>query len=250
MKDLVVLEWSYTPKDYFEDEIHIDHGDYVIIINEGTVKALINPEVYDEKHEMRTALHESINKRFLGAQLVTHKHYELSKSSMHRLHPDGRKDVTLFAETMGFTIISGNIDIIAKDKDGNILRDSRKDRIEKKKNLAELAEKYSSDVVATSLLGSYNKSVRDPDNELVHLYEIRDALSKFFGGEEETQKTLSLSASDWSRLGQLANSEPLNQGRHRGKSLGDLRDATQNELKEARTIASTFIESYFVYLEK
>ncbi len=250
MKDLMVLEWSYTPKDYFEDEIHIDHGEYEMIINDGAVKACINPEAYDEEHKMRGTLHQSLNNRFLGVQLVTHKHYELSKASMCRLHPDERKDVTIFAESSGLTQISGNIDIIVKDEDGNIVSDSRKDRVEKKKYLAELAEKYSSDVMASSLLASYNTSVIDPDNELVHLYEVREALSKLFKGEKETRKTLCLSTSDWSRLGQLANNEPLCQGRHRGKRFGELRDATKIELKEARTIASNFIEAYLSYLDR
>lgn len=250
MKEAVVLEWSYTLKDYFEDEIRIDHGDYEMIINDGVVKAHINPEVYDEQHNMRATLHHSLNNRFLGVQLITHKPYELSKPSMCRLHPDGRKDVTLFAESSIMSITTLNVDIIAKDKDGNIVGDTRRDRVMKKKHFADLAATYSSDMVASSLLASYNASVNDPDNELVHLYEVREVLSKFFKGEKATRKVLSLSDTNWSRLGQLANNEPLKQGRHRGKSFGELRDATESELKEASTIASNLIEAYLVYLDK
>ena len=100
------------------------------------------------------------------------------------------------------------------------------------------------------MLKSYNASVNDPNNELVHLYEIRETLSKKFGGETVTREALGISRNEWSRLGQLANKEPLKQGRHRGKDVGQLRDATEGELKEARTIARALIEAYLKYLDR
>lgn len=250
MEDLVLLEWNFNPKDYFEDEIHIVRDDYEMIIKDGVAEARINPEIYDKEHKMRDSLHQSLNDRFLGVQLLTHKPYKLSKASMHRLHPDGRNDVTVFPEPCVMTMTAGNVDIVVKDKDGRVVSDSRRDRIEKKKELAELAEMYSSDTVAASLLVSYKAAVNDPENELVHLYEIRDALSKLFKGETPARKTLGLSASEWSRLGLLANNEPLKQGRHRGKSAGELRDASEKELVEARNIARNFVEAYLVYLDE
>jgi hypothetical protein len=249
MEDVVLLEWSFTPKDYFEDAIRIVRDDYEMIIKDGVVEARINPEIYDSEHKMRDALHQSLNDRFLGVQLLTHKPYKLSKASMCRIHPDGRRDVTVFPDSCVMKTTAGNVDLVVKDKDGNVISDSRRDRIEKKKELAELTELYSSDTVAASLLASYKAAVNDPENELVHLYEIRDALSKLFKGEKPARDALALSTSDWSRLGQLANSEPLKQGRHRGKSAGELRDATESELSEARNIASNFVESYLVYLD-
>ena len=92
--------------------------------------------------------------------------------------------------------------------------------------------------------------MRDPDNELVHLYEIRDGLSKRFGDERAAKSALGIAPSAWSRIGQLCNDEALRQGRHRGKSVGGLRDATDAELMEARGIARSMIESYLQYLER
>lgn len=250
MQDIVILEWRFTPKDYFEDEIRIEREGSVVLINAGRIEARINPAVYDQTHKMRDFLHQSLNDRFLGVQLLTHKPYTLSKSTMCRLHPDGRKDVTIFPESGVMTITGGSVDLVVKDKDGNIVSDSRRDRVEKKKELAELAETYSSDPVAGSLLDSYKAAVNDPENELVHLYEIRDALSKLFTGETRARKALGLSSSEWSRLGQLANNEPLRQGRHRGKSAGELRDASDDEIFEARNIARNFVEAYLVYLDE
>lgn len=94
--------------------------------------------------------------------------------------------------------------------------------------------------------------MRDPINELVHLYEIREALSVKFGVENGVRSALAITitASQWSRLGQLSNSEPLHQGRHRGKTGETLRDASESELIEVRGIARAMIETYLQYLEE
>ena len=136
-----------------------------------------------------------------------------------------------------------------KDKDGNIISDSRRDRIEKEKNLSELIITYTNDQLAGVLLKSYNAAVADPNNELIHLYEIRDALSKKFRNESTVRKNLAITSSQWSRLRQLSNDEPLKKGRHRGKAVDTLREATESELAEAREISRAMIESYLQSLE-
>lgn len=250
MDDIIVLEWKFSPPDYFEEVIHIDRQNYSIIIENGRIEARIDPTAYDHEHKMRDQLHEALNDRFLGAQLLTHKQYELSKASLYRLHPDGRKDVTMFAKSAVLTLTTGTVDFKVKDKDGNIVSDTRRDRIEKKRQLAELSEKYrSKDQSVGSILESYKAAVTDPNNELVHLYEIRDALSSRFSSESAARIALGISKSKWSRLGILSNDEPLRQGRHRGKKAGELRDATDAELNEARGIARHMIEAYLEHLE-
>jgi len=141
-------------------------------------------------------------------------------------------------------------DITISHKDGTYY-DSRKERIEKKAYLANLAEKHGSqDSIARSILESYCISISNPDNELVYIYEIFDTLAKRFNGATEACSELELSKSRWSMLGRLANNEPIKQGRHRGKYPGILRDVTEAELKEARDIAQTFIIAYLQYLDK
>lgn len=247
---IVVLEWTFTPADYFEDEIRIHRKEYEMVIGNGKVEAKIAPQVYDGNAAMRDELHNALNARFLGVQMFSHKPYHLSKSSMYRMHPDGRRDVTVFVEPVTIQFTVNPVDFIARDKDGNVISDSKRDRVEKKKQLAELAEKFrDNDMTVASMLDSYKSAVNDPANELVHLYEIRDALAKKLGGEKATRRTLGISKSTWNRLSILANTEPLMQGRHRGSHSEHLRDATESELNEARSIARQLIESYFNHLE-
>ena len=75
-------------------------------------------------------------------------------------------------------VASMTADLILMDKDGNVVTDTRKDRIEKKKTVAELIQQHrATNPWLDALLKSYQTSVKDPDNELVHL-EIRDALDQ------------------------------------------------------------------------
>jgi hypothetical protein len=75
--------------------------------------------------------------------------------------------------------------------------DSKRDPIEKKKSLAELVSTYlTADKLLASLLGSQSASVRDPNHELVHLYEIRDALSAKFGGKSRARSALGINYSE------------------------------------------------------
>lgn len=251
MDDIVVLEWTFSPPNYFEEVIRVERESYTMVINTGKVEARVDPLVYDKEHNMRDELHQVLNDRFLGVQLLTYKPYELSKSSMYRVHPDGRRDITVFVDSAISFAMAGSVDIVVKDKNGNILSDSRRDRIEKKKELALLVEKYrKQDEFVESMLTFYEAAIRDPKNELVHLFDIWEALVKRFSGETKALTALGIGRSKRKTLGKLSNDEPLHQGRHRGAKIGELRDATEAELEEARRIARNMIESYLHYLER
>jgi hypothetical protein len=250
MEATVILEWAFSPPNYFEEPIHIIRDQYDMIINNGKVEVRIKPEVYNNDPKMRDKLHKSLNDRFLGTQLVSHEDYKLSDSIMHLLHPDGRKDTMIIGKGGICVSGAGQVDFIKKDEKGNIIKDSKRERIDKKKQLSELTEKYCvKDPLVKSLLNSNSMSVKDPANELVHLYEIFEALSKHFGGEVAAGKALGVSNNKLRRLRKLANAEPLKQSRHRG-NFRSLREATKKELNEARNIAQSLVESYLEYLEK
>ena len=85
---------------------------------------------------MRQALHDAVNGRFLGVQLLTHKAYDLSRSTMTRLHPTGA----------GISLQRLNLAALwrpaSRPISESLIRTemlfsiSKRDRIEKKKSLA------------------------------------------------------------------------------------------------------------------
>lgn len=247
----VVLEWTFSPADYFEEPITISRDDYLMVIESGTIKATVSAAAFDADPSMRGRVHESLIDRMHGIQLINHKPFDLSKPNIIRVHPDGRRDISIELEGGKLTLTGGIVDFRVTDRHGNVLHDSKQERLDRKRSLADLVNKYrANDLLLKTLLASYDASTRDPNNELVHLYEIRESLAARFGGEAATRAALGLTVSDWSRFGQLCNSEPLRQGRHRGKSVGVLRDATEGELTEARSIARSMIEAYLDYRDQ
>jgi hypothetical protein len=229
--------------------ITVECKGYTFVIDNGKVEAHINPAAYDKEHKMRNKLHDELNDRFMGVQLLAYEPYNLSKASMYRLHANGRRDITIFPESNVMKKSDGTIDTVFKDKDGNIVSDSRRDRIEKKKKLAELVAKHrAKDKTLESILGFYNAAVHDPYNELVHLFDIWEALEKRFNGYKAALNALGISESEYKKLGNPANNDPFI-GRHRGKKVGVLRGATEAELEEARSIVRNMIEAYLQYLE-
>lgn len=250
MNSVVIFEWKFTPPDYFEEPIEVSEHGYTMTIADGKAQAKLDSEVYEADPSIRQRMHNDLKDRCLAGQLVTHRAYELSNSTMTRVHPDGREDFFLDLEPGIYSFTGHAPDIRVTDRDGNIVSDTKRDRIEKKKTLAELVTKHHSrDALLASLIRSHDAAVRDAKNELVHLEEIREALVKRFGDEVAAQKALGISKTHWKRMGKICNDPDLRQGRHRGKAVGELRDATQSELAEVRRLALSMIESYLRYLE-
>jgi hypothetical protein len=141
MEDIVILEWAFSPPNYFEEPIHIICDQYDMIIDNGKVEARIKLEVYNNDPELLNKLHNSLNYRFLGTQLFSYENYKLSDSTMYLLHPDGRKVITIISKGGVCFSGTGQIDFIEKDEKGNIIKDSKRERIDKKKQLSDLSEK-------------------------------------------------------------------------------------------------------------
>jgi hypothetical protein len=251
MSAVVLLEWKFSPSDYFEERIEVSGHGYTMTIADGKVEAKIESAIYDANPSIRQEVQDHLNCRFMGDKLYNYRTHELFSSTMTRVHPDGRREFFIGLESGCYVMSGGSVDFRNTDKDGNIISDSKRDRIERKRSLGELLAAHPpSDKTLTKMQYSFSGGMRDPNNELIYLYEIRDALLVKFGDEKCAQTTLAFPRDEWSRLGKLCNKEPLRQGRHRGRTDdGVLRDASKGELDEARAIARTMIEAYLQYLE-
>lgn len=235
------------PKNFFEEKENSLLPEYEHAIENGEVTVSLN------ECQNLPGLQEQLQDRligiFRGAALVSQKPFVLAYGGQETIYPDGRRLVNLQV-SMNMKMTMELVDYIVKDPNGFVLSDSKQERQEKRKKLSILAAKYmKTDSAVDSILSSFEKSLNNPKTTLVHLYEIRDALANRFSGEAIARNELGISKSKWSKLGQLANNEPLNQGRHSGEHIGDLRDATESELDEARSIAIEMVVAYLEYLE-
>jgi hypothetical protein len=249
MVEKLSLEWSYTPANFFEEPFEYSENGWVVEIGDGRIVATFSGVTGEQVESACREKHEEVSARFLGAQLLNHQPYQLSDYKTTRARPDGSVEVGIsFGATL--CISDGRCDVMIRDAAGNVTTDTKKERVERRKEFARRASKHWKVSVVPSLLKSYNAAVNDPRNELTYLYEIRDALAKEFGGAGGVCSALGITKNQWGEMGRLANKVPLAQGRHRGQSVGQLRDAMPAELDEGRRIAKLMVERYFDYLDK
>jgi hypothetical protein len=246
-EDHILLEWSYTPEMFFEEPVVISREGVEIRIEGGRATATVDPDVYDAKHGKRDELHEVVRGYFRARQVVTHKGYELPKPSVARLYPDGRVVPTNLVWIRMHSLL-GEVGMLVSTGDSVAAEFCRRARIDAELAFGEAVGRLlPRDPVLRKLLDSYDAAVNDPDDELIHLYEVRDALSTHFKSSDKARKKLGIPKKEWNRLGEMANTMPLRQGRHRGVH-DELRDATAEELGEARGLAREFIEAYVRWL--
>jgi len=246
----ILLKWTYTPKNCIEEPISILFEGGTLKIEQGSALATIDPLAYQADATIRERLTGKIESRLRAVQIMTHKKFELSRASRTDVRIDGKKHYHLEVDSVIQDTTLGSVDVVVKNEDGNVVSDTKMERLAKQEWYAVLIEKFrSSDATLGHMLQSYQASVSDPDNELVHLYEIRDSLASKLGSKKSAVRQLNISNSQWDAIGELANQSSLKQGRHRGKSAGSLRDAKVAELEEARKSVVLLIEKYLEYLD-
>lgn len=249
MAATVVLEWKFSPPSYFEEGLTIQRQHVIITIADGKVVARIPAAIYDKDPVVvRANVEAELRARFLAAQIIDHKHVDLAEPTLIRIDSEGRRHLFVEVEAGHVTVTGGMIDVEIRNKAGNIVSSSRTNRIARRNEVADLAGKHASDELLIAMLASYDDAIRDPRNELIYLYEVRDAIAAHFHGQDAAQAALGIDRQAWSRFGFLCCTLPLRQGRHRGHNVGALRDASEDELNEARTFARNVIDRYLRYL--
>jgi hypothetical protein len=244
MRDRTELEWMYQPADLFEAAYRYANTEYDLVVENGRVVATLTIPQNPVAEALERQIEAHVTSIFLVRQLQVHRAPTLQGPRVYQ-HEGGRKNVAIRLGSVLSMESFGQPDIILQDQAGNIVLDPRAERIAVHTSLLDsIAPKLARSTVLHGLFMSYSRSVSDPRNELVHLYEIRDALSKHYGGEDKARAALNINQAEWKRLGVLANVEPLEQGRHRGKNIGGHRAASSSELEEARSIVRNWIIAF------
>lgn len=242
--DRTEIEWICRPSDLFEAPYRCATPDWELLFEDGRAVATLRLPQDPINGGLEDRIRDQIESVLLVRQLQVHRTYQIEGPRTYQ-HAEGRKHVAIRVGSAALTFTAGHADIVATDSTGKVVRDTRAERIGADESMLQLlAPRAGSSSLLRSLLQSYSSAVSDPANELVHLYEIRDALSKHFGGEEDARMALGISKTEWQRLGSLANVEPLDQGRHRGKHPDGRRSATEAELQEARQIVHRWIDAF------
>lgn len=245
----VEIFWDYTPADFFEEKVTFESENHSFEIEAGRIITRLPASFYDSRPDLEESLRREVRFFILGAQPYRRKEFAFTRGGTNRTSPDGKRRISRWGPLFRVTVLPPVDDHVYRD-DRGVMHDPQRERIDAMKNLGKLSARYApADPIVRRILESFDASIQYPENEFVYLYEIWDALQTKFQGDRKARRALGISKPDRSRLTNLANNEPLNQGRHRGQFAEMLRNATTEELDEARKIASDFIEKYLNYLD-
>jgi hypothetical protein len=243
------LRWEYTPKTLFEEPVTAEFDGCRITVDDGVVLATLPLVAGETRSSLRTTVESYVESLFLGAQIATHLECQIGRPSVSTLNDDGSRGNIIECEP-GVARANGHpVDLRYTQSDGTVV-DTRRERIERIHRFTRAAASYGpKDEALARMLRSYRSAIADKEDELIYLFEVRDCLTSVFGSQSKAFRSLRIPKPSWSRLGQLCNDLPLRQGRHRGFVKGSIRNASEEELQEARSLAANFIESYIKYLE-
>jgi len=238
------LEWMYQPADFFEAPYRDVNSEYELLVEGGRAIATLCVPEDPVNEELNIRIRTHVENVLLTRQLQVHRGYDLQGPHIRQQTEGGRSVMIQVGATAAIAFAS-QADFIVRDAAGSIVRDTRAERIAENTQLLDfIAPKLTQSSELREMVTSYSRSIADPRNELVYLYEIRDGLSKYYGGEQATRAALNITKTEWQRLGILANEQPLEQGRHRGKHPAGRRAASNAELQEARAIVLRWITEF------
>ncbi len=242
--DRTELEWTYTPADFFEAPYQCTESEYQIVIENGRAVVTLQVPRHPVEQALEDRIRASLTAIFLVRQMQMQRTFDLGGPRICQ-HAEGRKDIAITPKTGHCEVLGNRLDFRLGGAAGEVIRDTKAERIAGHTALLnEIAPKLAQSPTLRELLASYSDAVSDPSNELVHLYEVRDALAKHYGGESAARSALNISTAEWKRLGVLANVEPLEEGRHRGKHIVGRRGASPAELEEARGMVQRWIIAF------
>jgi hypothetical protein len=239
-EETVEIQWVYTPADFFDEKIERNCERYSVEIEGGRATARMSAAFYRPGGDFQHALTEELRNYFRLWQLDMRRVFEIRGPSVRRIHPDGRTDITICVDGIVCVSEVGDINLRWTDASG-VVHDSRREHFAAMKGKVELLLCHASDRKAHRILESHAASIATPGEELVYLYEIWDALMKKFKGEKNALRVLGILPETKTRFYELTCNLPLRQGRHRGRH-DTLRDATAEELDDARRIAKDMME--------
>lgn len=238
------LEWTYQPSDFFAANYAHEEAEYSISIDAGRVVASLRTPQDPIGPALAADVEGCVRLTFQIRFLQKYRTYELKGPHISQ-HRGGVSSVEIRTSSDTFLRASDSVEVLLEDTDGNVIRETRAERIaQEMEEVKSLLHTGSRSPLLRSMLTSFERSFSDHANALVHLYEVRDMLAKHYGGEASAVAALGISGREWARIGHLANGEPLEEGRHRGQYPEGRRSATEAELNEARGIVTGWIRAF------
>ena len=246
-----VLEWTFEPTDLFEEPIDVEILSGSVRIDQGVARGHFPASEYERGAEFREEAHRQLEPHFLAQAIITGNKLGLDPARLTREYPDGRSDTNVIMGSGNLTLAAPqvSIDLIVRDKDGNVTSDTRAERIAEQTGFrAKVVDALPDFPEIRAMAESLNKSFEDEANCFVHLYEVRDRIQTIFDGPKEAKRALN-AEDDWNTIGDLSNRPENALGRHRGKGT-DHKKPDQDTLRKGRDATRRLIAAYIDHVSR
>jgi hypothetical protein len=244
------LEGTYTPANYLEEPVELEGTDCTATITDCRIEVSFHePELLPDA-DRQAAVSREVNQVFNTHMILTGRSAEVSALTLKRRRPDGKAE-SWVSVSVSSCLSEASVcspDIITTDAGGNVVRDTKAERLADEKAFREQCLRHAEDLLLKELMASFRQAIADPADQMMHFYEIRDALSRHFGGDKEARKVLGLTSKEWSDFGRITNDEPIEQSRHRGNHPVR-RPATEEEMARIIDVARRMIRAYIDRLD-
>ena len=252
MDGTVKYVWQMTPPDYLPPGEEFRAGGYTFRVHPGGKEVSTHMEEHEFDHSVVDKLEAHLHSYLDAVQLRHFKSYKLKR--------DGRYDrtgVRSFGEPAVAVARAGVGNVQILNADGAVIFDAKEEEARNRQEVigrlerdANLLSRCSDDPCLRSMRSSFDQACNDQDNELIHLYEIRDAAASRFSGGGAAREALGIARNEWDDFHKICNDRGLAQDRHRGSKYAELRQATHEELGIARRFARDLIMRYIAYIER
>lgn len=243
------MEGTYTPANYLEESVELEGTNYTATIADGRIEvAFREPEPLPDA-DRQAAVSQEVNQVFNTHMILTGRSVEVSGLTLKRRRPDGKADIWVSVSSCLCVVSGFSADLIITDADGSVVRDTKAERLADERAFREQCLQHTGNPLLQKLMASFGQAIADPADQMMHLYEIRDALRQELGGDKEAKKVLGLTNAEWSDFGRITNVEPIAESRHRGNHLA-LRPATVEERAHVINLARRMIRAYLDYLDR
>ena len=125
----LVMDGTYTPVGYFEEPVSQDRGEYAVAMSDGKVEVTLKRLDPLPTADEQAAIGRDVELIFQARCVLVGKPYESTGLTMKRYKPDGTRDIWVSAESAVFVVMGGSTDQVVKDKDGNVIRDTKAERL-------------------------------------------------------------------------------------------------------------------------
>lgn len=248
--DIVRVEvvWEFKPLGYFKEPFTQTVLRHSLNFEEEKVWSHLPPETEISRGGTIDELTDRLRSIYKLVEVETRRKVEVPEPQIVRRLCSGRANYVLRVEGGSVTVIGTGARLYTGTPE-EIERKKAKERARRLRMAEQGASLGHDDPLLQRALTSFHTALRDAANEFIHLYDIREALKTFFGGDKETRDALGITKAEWNEFGKISNDEPIRQGRHRGKHYDVLRDATDDERLRARKFIRLLIGKYIGWLE-